>query len=183
MERQVIRNFLARMRAPEPPRQLYESIVAQARQPVFYTDFAVADDVEGRFEMIVMHLVLVLDRTQQLGDHGRAAGQALFNHFFRDMDRSLREMGTGDLVVPKRIRRMAENVYGRADVYRAVLANDDLPALEAAIDRNVRPAAVGSASCLAQYMKASRKALQALNLDALLGGQIGWAKPVMTAPA
>ncbi|MGE0233126.1 MAG: ubiquinol-cytochrome C chaperone family protein [Flavobacteriaceae bacterium] len=170
------------MRAPEPPRQLYEAIVAQARQPVFYTDFGVADDVEGRFEMIVMHLVLVLDRTQQLGEPGRIAGQALFDLFFRDMDRSLREMGTGDLAVPKRIRRMAENVYGRADVYRAALSGDDVHALQSAIERNVRPAGAGAADRLAAYMRENWQALQSHDLDALIDGEVAWVSPRAAAP-
>jgi hypothetical protein len=52
------------------------------------------------------------------------------------MDRSLREMGVGDMGVGKRVKKMATVYYGRADAYaRARSQGDD--DLAAAILRNV----------------------------------------------
>ena len=79
---------------------LYGTIVAQARLPCFYREYGVADTVNGRFDLLVVHLALVIDRLAEEPD-SREAGQALFDHFCRDMDHNLREMGIGDLSVPK----------------------------------------------------------------------------------
>ena len=102
----------------------------------FYREYGVPDTVNGRFDLLVMHLVLVLDR---LADEPqlRELGQALFDHFCTDMDRNLREMGVGDLSVPKQMQRVGEAFYGRAQAYRAGLARDGEQALAEALERNV----------------------------------------------
>src|SRR3974390_245218 len=79
---------------------LYGAIVAQARLPSFYLIYGVPDTVEGRFDMIVMHLALVLRRLARERELG-SLGQGVFDRFCRDMDHNLREMGVGDLSVPK----------------------------------------------------------------------------------
>jgi cytochrome b pre-mRNA-processing protein 3 len=103
-------------------RALYGAIVAQARNPSFYQAYGVPDTTTGRFEMIVLHQALVLRRLTQDGEEGRRLGQGLFDAFCQDMDDNLREMGVGDLAVPKKMRRMAEAFYGRAAAYDAALA-------------------------------------------------------------
>ena len=114
---------------------LYGAIVAQARSPVFYTHYGVSDSVEGRFELIVLHLMLVLrrlsanwvaasEREPALGP-GSAVGQRLFDVFCRDLDDNLREMGVGDLAVPRRMRQFGEAFYGRQAAYAAALGAVD----------------------------------------------------------
>ncbi len=128
--------------SPDPTIEaVYGMIVAQARSPSFYRDYGVPDTVSGRFDMIVLHLVLVLRRLRQAQPQPQAnvpaLGQQIFDRFCRDMDDNFREMGVGDLAVPKEMRRVAEAFYGRAAVYEAALAADDRAALEAAVARNV----------------------------------------------
>src|SRR6478735_9476386 len=103
---------------------LYGTIVAQARLPCFYREYGVPDTVDGRFDLLVLHLAFVLDR---LADEPqlRELGQALFDHFCTDMDRNLREMGVGDLSVPKHMQRVGEAFYGRAQAYKEGLAHKD----------------------------------------------------------
>jgi len=105
---------------PDTISTLYGTIVAQARMPCFYRDYAVADTVNGRFDLLVLHLELVLYR---LTDEPalKEFGQALFDRFCQDMDHNLREMGVGDLSVPKEMRRIGEAFYGRAQAYRTAL--------------------------------------------------------------
>ena len=103
---------------------LYGAIVAQARLPGFYRDYAVPDTVKGRFDLIVLHLALVLDRLAEVPAL-RGLGQGIFDRFCQDMDHNLREMGVGDLTVPKQMRRMGEAFYGRAKAYREALAAGD----------------------------------------------------------
>src|SRR5260221_10624590 len=127
--------FRRRMR-PDTISSLYGMIVAQARLPCFYREYAVADTVNGRFDLLVLHLATVLDR---LGEEGelRELGQALFDRFCQDMDHNLREMGIGDLSVPKEMQRMGEAFYGRAQAYKAALVASAQDALVEALTRNI----------------------------------------------
>jgi cytochrome b pre-mRNA-processing protein 3 len=145
---------------------LYGAIVAQARNPVLYADFGVPDTVSGRFEMVVLHTGLVLDRLQREGEAGKAAGQKVFDLYCRDMDQSLRELGIGDLGVPKRMKKMAEAFYGRAAVYGAAVAAKDKVLLAEALTRNAFAGgkSAGGEIPLADYVLASAERLNAVSL-------------------
>jgi cytochrome b pre-mRNA-processing protein 3 len=116
---------------------LYGTIVAQARAPAFYQIYQVPDTVSGRFEMVMLHAVLVLQRLEQGAAPWRELGQAVFDRFCRDMDESMREMGVGDLAVPRKMRRIGEAFYGRQAAYRAALAAPEAAALAAVLARNI----------------------------------------------
>ena len=117
---------------------LYGMIVAQARSPAFYRGYGVPDTVAGRLDMIVLHLVLLLRQLTEARTAGASpTGQRLFDRFCRDIDDNFREMGVGDLAVPKEMQKVAEAFYGRAKAYESALAGDDAAALEAAVARNV----------------------------------------------
>lgn len=145
---------------------LYGAIVAQARRPELYEEFGVADTVEGRFDLIVLHLVLVLRRFER-EPQGAALGRALLDAFGRDMDHNLREMGVGDLAVPKQMKRMMEAFYGRSRSYDSALAADDPAALEQALARNVY--AGGEAGAVARLTAYVRRAAE--RLDTVDGAQ------------
>jgi cytochrome b pre-mRNA-processing protein 3 len=156
---------------------LYGAIVAQARDPVLYRDYRVADTVDGRFEMVVLHTILILDRLQEGGGAAKAAGQATFDLYCQDMDRSLRELGIGDLGVPKRMKKMTERFYGRAAAYRTALAASDAGALREIFERNVFNGAAPGAAALAGYAIAQYAALRAVPPEALLKGQLPFTAP------
>src|SRR5215470_13488019 len=92
---------------------IYGMIVTQAREPMFYRDLAVPDTVNGRFDLLLLHLWLRL----RAASDATELSQALFDRFFEDMDDNLREMGIGDQTVPKRMRAFGEAFYGRARAY------------------------------------------------------------------
>ena len=142
---------------------LYGMIVAQARLPAFYRGYGVPDTVSGRFDMIVLHLVLALRWLRQAPANVRPFGQQIFDLFCRDMDHNFREMGVGDLGVPKAMRRVAEAFYGRAGVYDAALDGDDDTALQAAVARNVFGISEPplGARRLAAYMREAARRLEA----------------------
>jgi cytochrome b pre-mRNA-processing protein 3 len=108
-----------------PPRgtieAIYGMIVTQAREPLFYRDLAVPDTVNGRFDLLVLHLWMVLRRIKATPG-GAGLAQALFDRFCEDMDGNLREMGVGDLAVPKRMQAFGEAFYGRSAAYDLALA-------------------------------------------------------------
>src|SRR5918996_4945158 len=93
--------------------QLYRAVVNQARRAVWYRDLGVPDTPEGRFEMIALHVALVLRRLRREGQAGHALGQLLFDAMFVDLDGSLRELGVSDLSVGRYIKRLAGNFYAR----------------------------------------------------------------------
>jgi|ERR1700728_160177 len=168
-------------------RALYGMIVAQARSAVFYTRFGVPDTVQGRFELIVLHLVLVLrrlgpgyDATLRAGrSRANDLGQGLFDTFCRDLDDNLREMGVGDLAVPKKMRGFGEAFYGRLAAYHAALAAADERELEKALARNIFEV-VGvdeRAVQLADYARASARQLDAAEEDSLLAGKAVFPNP------
>lgn len=112
---------------------LYEAAVAQARQPLFYQTYGVTDSPEGRFEMVALHVWLLLHRLKALPEASELA-QALHDVMMADMDQSLRELGISDVVIGKRIKLVAENLYGRMQAYDAGLA--DRAAFATALRRN-----------------------------------------------
>ncbi len=158
--------------ATEP---LYLAIVAQARQPVFYEELRAPDTPEGRFDMIVLHMILVIRRIRREGEGGRHFAQRLFDTLFRDMDRSLREMGVGDLVVPKRIRAMGEAFYGRARRYDPALDAADEAELAAGLAANLFVREPDEeARRLARYALAAERSLAEATVDDIRRGVLAW---------
>lgn len=161
---------------------VYGAIVAQARQPALYEAFGVADSVDGRFEMVVLHTVLVLDRLQSGSEQERGIGQKIFDLYCLDMDRSLRELGVGDLGVPKRMKVMTQRFYGRAAAYRTALAANDVDKLADVIGRNVY-ASGRDGRALAEYVLASYRRLAAVTIEDVLAGRPAFADLSAVAPA
>lgn len=117
--------------------KLYAEAICQARQPAYFDRFGVADDVDGRFDMLSLVVALIMRRLRQAGEPGRVLSQQLFDTMFADMDLSLREMGAGDIGVSKRVRWMAEAFMGRLDAYVVAVDAADRAALSAALTRNL----------------------------------------------
>src|ERR687894_173794 len=118
---------------------LYSAAVAAARDPWFFEEpIGVPDTLDGRFDLIGLHVGLLIRRLHPDPDpRGAEAAQAVFDAMFADMDVNLREMGVGDMSVGKRVKRMWEAFHGRARAYEAALDAGDRAALETAIARNV----------------------------------------------
>jgi cytochrome b pre-mRNA-processing protein 3 len=162
---------------------LYGMIVAQARRPSFYRDYAVPDTINGRFDLIVLHLALVLERLAADASL-RDLGQAIFNRFCQDMDNNLREMGVGDLTVPKEMRRMGEAFYGRAEAYRRALEASDANALVQVLSRNIYGGSAPAAASarLAAYMREAVRELQGQASARLAAGELNFPDPAQVGP-
>ena len=132
----LARFFRRKETPPDPVIALYSALVNKARDPKFYTDYGVPDTVDGRFDMLVIHAMLVMRRLREVPAEVHTTGQRLFDLMFTDMDRSLREMGVGDMSVGKHVKKMARAFYGRAAAYEEGMdAGDD--ALARAITENL----------------------------------------------
>ncbi|MDP8998363.1 MAG: ubiquinol-cytochrome C chaperone [Pseudomonadota bacterium] len=151
-------------RKADQAKTLYAAIVAAARQPQFYRDMQVPDTIDGRFDMLVLHLALVIIRLHGERDKLR---QQLVNQFCVDMDDNVRELGAGDLGVSKKVRRMAEAFQGRYGAYEAA---QDLAAMSDAITRNIY-AGKPTSDALARYALAARGKLAAQALDDIVAGR------------
>lgn len=115
---------LQRLLFPRPDKiraqHLYIALVEQARNPVFYTELGVPDTLDGRFEMINLHMHLLLHRLQLAFTRSpelREASRLIIETYFADMDRSLREMGVGDTGIGRRVQKMSSGFYGRLEAY------------------------------------------------------------------
>jgi cytochrome b pre-mRNA-processing protein 3 len=162
--------------------RLYEAVSHQARQPALFMQCAVPDTVEGRFEMVALHLVLVLNRLGRLEPDQRAAGDALAQAttetFATAMDDTMRAVGVGDLIVPRKVKQTAAALYDRHQAYGRVLAS--APAEQAALWNIALDAclAIGKVqpgtdiSALSAYAVAAAQALARWPTDQLLAGHL-----------
>jgi cytochrome b pre-mRNA-processing protein 3 len=170
---------------PAPDREaavaLYRKAVEKAREPAFYRDLAVPDTLDGRFDMIVIHTGLTIRRLRDApeGDVARRVAQQMFDHMFTDFDRSLREMGVGDMGVGPRIKKMGRAWYARAATYDAALdaaIAGDRKALETALRETLyrgQPEA-GGIPHMADYLLRADAHLKAQPVAALARGDVDW---------
>ncbi len=132
---------------------LYKAAALAAREPQFYTDFGVPDTFDGRFEMLCLQVWLVMHKLKVAGEDKLA--QALFDVMFRTMDQTIREIGVGDLSVPRHMKRMMTGFNGRANAYEAALVGEEK--LEETLIRNVYATAdnieQGRVQALALYVR------------------------------
>ena len=132
----MILNLFRRDASRDVVERLYSEIVAAARRPAFFTSpVDVSDTLEGRFEVLALHGFAVLRRLSALPAPAPALAQELADRVFAGFDAALREMGVGDLTVPKRMKKLAGDFGGRSAAYARAL--DGSEPLEAAIARNV----------------------------------------------
>lgn len=151
--------------------RLNDDVVAAVRSPAFYQQGGVPDTFNGRFEILVLHVALVVRRIRGLPDPAPAVAQDLIDMVFHHLDPALREHGVGDMAVAKRMKGLAEAFLGRSVAYDAALKQADDVAIAAALSRNVfggsRPA-----DDLARYTRAAAEALGACDLDRILQGPL-----------
>lgn len=158
--------------------QLHGKIVAASRRPALYIELGVPDSYDGRFEMVTLYAGLVMRRLNKLSGTGAELAEALVDSVFRHFEVALREIGVGDVAVPKRLKRMAEAFYGRQKAYGEGLDARDSDLLAAALARNVygvadvalAPAAAG----LAELARATADALDQTPLETFARGEVAF---------
>lgn len=166
----------------EAAAHLYDMAVTQSRLPAFYEALGVTDSIDGRFDLLTVHIFLIMDRLGALGPEGRKTGQALFDRMFRAMELNLREAGVGDLGVPKHIKKMMKAFNGRLHSYAGAISAQNPDALQLALTRNVYraegeaiPAGVFD---LTDYVLSVHRAFESMTLEQFQSGQI-WFPPVL----
>lgn len=167
-------NRRAAQQRRQSARQLYDRIVAQARHPGFYRRLGVPDTVRGRFELLALHMFLVLDRLRAApGASDDRLAQDLVDIMFDDMDDVARELGIGDMAVAPRIKKLARSFRSRLEAYDRALADSDAGRLPLVVEQILfdkedagRPAAI----LVAFYLRRQRARLAAMPPEALLAG-------------
>ena len=161
----------------EKARSLYGSIVTQARSRGFYAHWGVPDTADGRFEMIVLHLVMVLHRLGREGQAGQRLAQALTEAFAVDLDDNLREMTVGDLAVPRHVKRAVGALHERHVSYGTALAASDDGPLTAALHARLEAVGAGAgleAGRFCTYIRQVSHRLDLLPGAEVLAGRIAW---------
>jgi cytochrome b pre-mRNA-processing protein 3 len=157
-------------------RALFKSLSAQARQPGLYLDAGAPDTVEGRFELYVLHLVLLLHRLKGQGPQAAETAQAAFDAFLKNLDEGLRDMGVGDLSVGKKMRKLGEAVYGRIKSYdRALEPGSSVEDVASVIRRTVfQGQDAPGAEVLAAYVGRVQADLATQSLADILKADLRW---------
>jgi cytochrome b pre-mRNA-processing protein 3 len=160
--------------------KLYGAIVAQARLAAFYQDFAVPDTLEGRFLVLSLHLFALLHRLKQEASRARGLAQALTDRFNADMETVLRELGVGDLSIPKKMRGLAASSAALLQAYEGALTRGEVAiADEIAKAFPVEPGPSQDATLpLAHYLMRVVRALEAQDLAALSAGEVSFPEPI-----
>ncbi len=154
----LLSTYLARRDAA---RRIYAAARAAARRPALYIEYGVPDTLQGRFEMVALHLFAVLHRLMHDPGDDPELARLVSESFVDDMDGAFREMGVGDLSVPKRMQALYGSFAGRISAYERGLKDGGLAD---AIQRNVFPDAAETdhalalAACLAGAVAAMRGA-------------------------
>lgn len=177
----------AKQSAKRKAGELYGMVVAAARQPAFYGPGRVADTPEGRFELVALHLFLLAERLTADKPDGEELARHLIEAFVTDMDDCMREMGVGDLTVPKRVKRAAAVFYERSGAYRDVLASNVAAGAADPLSDVIASALQGEqrsslfSSDVAAYMRANHAMLTAASASDVTAGNIAFAPPKLAA--
>ncbi len=174
----MILSLFKKKPADQAALKVYLSAAEHARSPYFYTDFQAPDTVDGRFEVLTLHLYAVLARLKNQGGAANNFAQKVFDLFFQNMDDSLREMGIGDMSIGRKIRGLAEAFYGRVGAYEECLSAKDENALVAAISRNIyEEKEKPEAARFAAYLRKLCNALETQQVSEIMDGRIEFPDP------
>lgn len=165
-----------------PGVSLYEAIVAQARSETFYRELGVPDTVHGRFEMIVLHVALVVARLGLEGESGQETGRAMLEAFVADMDDACRRLGIGDMGVPRHVKKAAAAVLERGNTYHAAMAdgaegNGLAAVLASEIWQSAAESAPG-AEPLSGYVRRAVALLEMQDGAGLVAGRVDFPEPL-----
>lgn len=154
--------------------RLHQSIQAQALRPDFYFEGGARDNFSGRFEMTCLHGTLVFRRLRTAGAGGKALSQDVFDALFDGFDEALRDIGTGDLSVGKKIRKMGEAFYGRAKAYDDALDEGSNDAeLRHSLVRNLG-VSEDQSNRFVRYVRHVEDTLKRHSDEQMLSGEVSW---------
>lgn len=150
--------------------RLHAAVAEAAREPAIYEGGGPPDTLEGRFEVLTLHVLLVLRRLKALPPPADDVAQDLVDAVFAHLEIALRESGIGDFGVPKRMKKLATAFYDRTGRYAAALDESDAAQLAAALAERIPAPGASAYGRFARYCLASERTLASADLDGLLAG-------------
>lgn len=170
----MIFSAIRKLFAPDPfllpAHEVYVALVERSRSPFFYQECGVSDTLDGRFDVIVLHMFLL---TERFSGDSQDFLRALWEVFFSDMDRNLREMGASDTGIGKRVKKMAQAFYGRMDSYDKSFVRD--ADFKESLKRNLyrsAPVEEEKLDDIIEYTRKNLEFLQKQDISAIIGGKI-----------
>ena len=154
---------------------LYGAIVAQARLPVFYLDYGVPDTVNGRLDLLMLHLALT-HRAAVAGRRGtKGSRPGLVRPFLPRHGRPPARAGSQRPESSEGMSAGWGRLFLAGTVLSSALQAGDMMALQAGLSRNVyQDAPDGAAARLSAYVKAAHAALAVQDPEALAQGGVTW---------
>jgi cytochrome b pre-mRNA-processing protein 3 len=173
----MFRWFAGRAARKEAAEKIYDAIVAQSRNPAFYLRCGVPDTLSGRFDMLVIHMFVVLQILKLGGREGQLLAQEIVEAFIREMDTMVRDLGVSDRNVPKEVRKIAQLFYGQLLAYSTALQRNDTKGLAGEVWKSFQSgegaaSASIAADSISTYMRQAIKNIQEMPLNMLLQGNI-----------
>ena len=173
----MLKNLFRTRSAERMGLPLYTAAVEQARDPGFYTALGVADEIDARFELYTLHVLLLIlrlrDETGAEAERAAEAAQNLFDVYVSALDNALRELGVNDVTMAKKMRRLGEALYGRMTAYETALRAGDAAGLSDGLARNVYATDIaGRASGLATYALTARGVLAKQSIETVLAAPV-----------
>lgn len=169
----VFRKLFGNRREQDALLPLYNAAVAAARAPHWFVAGQVPDTVDGRFDVLITVLSLVLVRMEQLPGQEQSSVW-LTELFVEDMDGQLRQIGVGDYSVGKHVGKIMGALGGRLEAFRDALTMGE--PLEPLVLRNIYTDARPDAAVLAHTVGALHghwAALKTVDAERILAGELG----------
>lgn len=157
---------------------LYHGVAKAALRPEFFTDFGVADKLMGRFEILALHMAMVLRNLRDRPAPAEEIARDLTDYYFEQLDDVLRELGTSDNKVPKKMKAMAAAFLLQAKAYDKAFADEDAEAMQALLVE--RFGSQVDAAALARYVFMADKHIRDSSLERLMAGEGGFPIPART---
>jgi cytochrome b pre-mRNA-processing protein 3 len=178
-----LREVLTGITSPGPntlaAHHLHDAIVQQSRQTEFYSELGVPDSIDGRFDLLLLHAFMVLRGLERHGEAGHQLAQKTVDVMFLALDEAVRELGVGDMGVPRRVKAMSSAYTGRAKAYATAVESGSAAVTEA-LKRNLYRGAVvdtRQVEAITQYVLAELERLETLPFDDFLRGDLGFTPP------
>ncbi len=155
---------------------IYDRLIAQSRNPIFYTQMGVPDDLSGRYNMIVIHMLILFTSTKGL-DGGDAQGlrQQVFERFIREMESMVRDFGVDDARAQDEVRHIVDLCSKQIMAYDNAIATGDKKNLSAEIltaFQQVHDNSQADTDALAGYILNAVASVQAQPRASILNGHI-----------
>jgi cytochrome b pre-mRNA-processing protein 3 len=158
---------------------LYDRIIAQSRNPIFYTRMGVPDDLIGRYNMIIIHLLILFASIRNVnGIDGDSIRQTVFEKFISEMEGMVRDFGVGGARLHDEVKNIVGISSKQIMIYEDAVLNGGRIALSAEVlkefERSHEEAAV-DCDALAEYVFKSISNMRAQTAGAILEGHVDFA--------